>query len=672
MRNFFSIRLKNYRQFEGEQSLDFPTLEDAKNVSVIVGVNGAGKSNLYNGIHWCLYGSEPTLSEKSKIKPKINQNTAIHEMSPGDEREIEVEVMIGEYSPEYCICRSARFRKDDKIESKDDLKDNMTQISENLSAYEIKEEGYNELEYPVDLVYGLLPDRIKNFFLFNGEKLNETFKKEEKSKTKEYIFQLTQISLLNRTIDHLRKSQRRLSNSAGDVGSDLEEAEEDLQEHEKKLEEKKREMEELKQKIQKTEKERDEIVEYLQEHSQDYVKSLGKRLKELKGEKREIRKKKEGLEDTRTEIVVNKLPLFYAKKPLGNFLEKTDKLEKDIGLPPKVRKPFLQDLLNAGECICKRNLKEGSEAREAVEKLRDESEVNELAAVASEGRYPVRNVLEKEAPQTIEQVQTISKKISDFREKMKKKSKEVSRIQGELSERPEEEIKTKSKRLEELRTKLPRARKRVGKLEDKVGGLGQSIEDKRTKVKNLRSKKIGNKEIRSKIEKLSKAEDFLVRIKDRIIGEVQETLEEEVEETFLEIIPGAFDRVEIDEDYGISVIDKQGVESFGSLSAGQRQGLAFAFTSTLEKLSGYNFPVLVDTPLGRIDKENRLAIANNLPRVLEGVQLVLLATDSEYSPVVHGALKSRLNKAWILDFSKSEMCTTIEEVDKNELKRRTT
>ena len=51
------IELDDFRQYYGRAELDFDT-DSKKNISVIIGVNGAGKSNLYNAITWCLYGIE--------------------------------------------------------------------------------------------------------------------------------------------------------------------------------------------------------------------------------------------------------------------------------------------------------------------------------------------------------------------------------------------------------------------------------------------------------------------------------------------------------------------------------------------------------------------------------------------------------------------------------------
>ena len=49
------ITLENFRQYFGKQRLEF-SRDPQKNVTVIHGVNGAGKTSMFLAINWCLYG----------------------------------------------------------------------------------------------------------------------------------------------------------------------------------------------------------------------------------------------------------------------------------------------------------------------------------------------------------------------------------------------------------------------------------------------------------------------------------------------------------------------------------------------------------------------------------------------------------------------------------------
>ena len=67
------------------------------------------------------------------------------------------------------------------------------------------------------------------------------------------------------------------------------------------------------------------------------------------------------------------------------------------------------------------------------------------------------------------------------------------------------------------------------------------------------------------------------------------------------------------------------------LSAGQSLILTLAFVAALRAPTGYKFPLVVDSPLGKIDSGNRQNIAKRLPKYLPNEQLTLLVTDTEYT-----------------------------------------
>ena len=50
-----SITLNDFRQFKGNQKLEFSTDAD-KNVTVLLGDNTFGKTTILQAFNWCLYG----------------------------------------------------------------------------------------------------------------------------------------------------------------------------------------------------------------------------------------------------------------------------------------------------------------------------------------------------------------------------------------------------------------------------------------------------------------------------------------------------------------------------------------------------------------------------------------------------------------------------------------
>ena len=60
-----SLKLKDFRQFKGEQEITFST-DPIRNVTVIMGENGSGKTTLAQAFTWCLYG-DTDFDDKSML-----------------------------------------------------------------------------------------------------------------------------------------------------------------------------------------------------------------------------------------------------------------------------------------------------------------------------------------------------------------------------------------------------------------------------------------------------------------------------------------------------------------------------------------------------------------------------------------------------------------------------
>ena len=50
------LKLKNFRQYIGEQEIQFST-DREKNVTVLIGVNTSGKTTLVRAFEWILYNT---------------------------------------------------------------------------------------------------------------------------------------------------------------------------------------------------------------------------------------------------------------------------------------------------------------------------------------------------------------------------------------------------------------------------------------------------------------------------------------------------------------------------------------------------------------------------------------------------------------------------------------
>ena len=96
------------------------------------------------------------------------------------------------------------------------------------------------------------------------------------------------------------------------------------------------------------------------------------------------------------------------------------------------------------------------------------------------------------------------------------------------------------------------------------------------------------------------------------------------------------------------------------LSAGEKQMLAIAFLWGLARVSGCQLPVVIDTPLGRLDSSNRLNLLDRyFPNASQ--QVILLSTDTEIGKEEVTRLRQNqlIAHEYILDYDESINRTSV-------------
>jgi len=184
--------------------------------------------------------------------------------------------------------------------------------------------------------------------------------------------------------------------------------------------------------------------------------------------------------------------------------------------------------------------------------------------------------------------------------------------------------------------------------EEKSLKIEKRIEIKLSNDKKLLDNKILESEIRSLEIKLNLSKpvlnarklsdeliNFFEEFKYRLLNKKVESLENEFNKY---IVKFAYDEewikyVKINKNFEIKIVDFLEREmSLNSLSAGQKQILATALIQALGSVSEVKSFVCIDTPLARIDKENRKTIISNYyPNASK--QVIILSTNSEIAPL---------------------------------------
>lgn len=152
--------------------------------------------------------------------------------------------------------------------------------------------------------------------------------------------------------------------------------------------------------------------------------------------------------------------------------------------------------------------------------------------------------------------------------------------------------------------------------------------------------------------------DFAKRVVD-ILDEVKNELKvqkrKELESTYNKHLNSLLDsntlidHVLIDSYFSISYQDKDGYKiGMSSISAGMKQLSATALLWALKDVSGRDIPIIIDTPMGRIDRKHQENLLfHYYPNV--GKQIIILPTDSELDEQKHSLLKPYINREYTLN-----------------------
>jgi len=161
------IVLYNFNSYEGLNEFDFTSDDSNKNIILIGGKNGAGKTSLFSAIKIALYGplSFGYVGANPKYIAKIKDciNSKSFQKNVVESRvQITVSLMVEREVKEYEITREWDYTKQ-KLEEK----------------YYVKTEGRllddQELSYFQNYLQGMIPPDLFEFFLFDGEEVGSIF-----------------------------------------------------------------------------------------------------------------------------------------------------------------------------------------------------------------------------------------------------------------------------------------------------------------------------------------------------------------------------------------------------------------------------------------------------------------------------------------------------------------
>ena len=181
-------------------------------------------------------------------------------------------------------------------------------------------------------------------------------------------------------------------------------------------------------------------------------------------------------------------------------------------------------------------------------------------------------------------------------------------------------------------------------------------------IKSIVEKEHANNDNARIVKYAAMSIDVLSEFKMRLQREKGQQLSDRVTECFHELVEkdSLVERIAIDPDnLDVSIIDYDGNAVLKTqLSAGEQQMFAVAIVWALALTSGYKAPVVIDTPMARLDSSHRTNfVTKYLPSA--STQVMVLSTDEEITGHYLDLIRKNVLDYYTLLYRDEEQCTSI-------------
>lgn len=646
------ITIENFRQYYGKQRLDFAK-DEQKRVTVIHGINGAGKTSLFLAINWCLYGRTV---EDVKVIDNVGElmsKEAVSRAAAGDTIRTSVDISFIHNGERYLVKRLLQSTKQKDGSIKDEESDNFTMMR-------TKADGQAErISNPIGTMNSILPVNVREYFLFDGEKIDNFAKPEAAALVKDAIYLVLKLEILERSRNHLEavatEYRKELKSKSGvelrGLLGEEEKAREEIKKADTRIYELQQEIESAKHKISAIDKRLREMENtHLLQQQRERIE------RELRQHKGEIDNVIAAIRDLAT------TGYFVVAEPI---IEKAIKLleeKRERGeIPSDYRQQFIKDLINKMVCICGRPFTDGSEEHKILlsrvtnglpDALQDDV-LNTCAVLQSfnqrteKHRSDLASYMRRRV-QLVDEIKSLEAELDD-----------VSR---QLKGSPLEEISKLETKRESFQADIEGNTLEIGSLLERSEKLIKQIAEIKKEIDKARKDEKRENLLSTKLDLAQRAADAIGEMYQTFADDMREKIQEKTKDIFKKLVwkDSHFQEIHLGPDFNLEVIDRYGLPARPELSAGERQVLSLSFIMAMSRVSEEEAPLVMDTPFGRLSSHHRNAISEHLPVLTD--QLVLFVTDEELRDEARRNLEPRIGKEYRLEFNPNTSITEIVEV----------
>ena len=637
------ITLKNFRQYCGEQTIDFATNED-RQVTVIHGVNGAGKTSLCIALNWCLYGNDFIENKFGQIGELASKHPLVR--ISGDETSVKVGFTY--QNEEYWAER--KYAK---------LGKTLFLLKKKGDAHPYRNEDAE------DRIQLMIPKEVSVHFFFDGEKINNLALPGSEKDVRDAVCNVLKIEVVQRGITHLERVagiyqselNKELKKQPPSELQTLRNKKGGLEKKRKKLD---KSVAEKRQEIANARKQIKDIDEELEANAESQ--KLAEDRRKIEGELKQFKHSKSLMQE-KIRGLANQGFIPIAKPALDKALEILDMMEVS-----NVPEPLLQELLQQMHCLCGRPIQQESQEHQNLLSLLTKISSSKSTTVVKDTYNDLKYIsralfkeISKDLKSALSDNQELDRKIASHEAYL-------NGISEKLKDFKQINVRNLQNDRDRLLTEIGKLEQGIRQNQDEIGKIDKEINELRKKIRAAETSADKMKKLKRYGEISEDAFKAMEKIHELFAENMREKVEPKVDNIFKQLVwkSSSFQNVHLSKEFELQVIDRFGEQAKPELSAGERQVLSLAFILAMAQVAAEEmplnienepYPILMDTPFSKLSEEPRRNITKAIPDIAE--QLILFVTDTELGVEAKKNLNSRIGKEYHLQFDQEKSATTI-------------
>lgn len=635
------LKLHNFGIYAGDNVFEFTS---DKPVVLVGGMNGRGKTTFLEAILLSLYGQNSFAFHESKIKSYGQYLKSYINIADGtNEASLELFFSIDSSDNENYRIRRA-------------WNGNIQRLKEEISVY--KNNEYNSFlteNWPM-FIENILPSRLSNFFFFDGEKIAELAVEDTDTQMKDSIRSLLGISVLDVLSNDLgrivSKNSRKNENNQSLMEIETLRGNKDNLENELK----KIEADIIGKKVELEEKNKE--LDVLQSEYRSKGGDVVKQREDLYQKKIALTTKISQSKDVLINDAASELPLFMVKDLLLDIEEQSLLEQEKKMLEMTIYQ--MKFMLKKFENDCPDMFESASEFIEYISNNAESGDVEEIYKLSDTNVFRLQNMLDEGLDGRVENTQ---KHLMNLDRCIKESSQLDSYLSVDIDEKAISRIYKNIKLIEE---KINNIEVELDSLEEKYRSTNSHFVTVNAEFKRKVEVYLEHVELGDDTDRIMKYSQMVTYILDVYKVRLQKRKVSVVAETMTKCYKKLANKKNLidyivmdDETLDLKYLNMDGNEvTKSSLSAGEKQLMVISLLWALAICSKRKLPVIIDTPLSRLDSNHRETLINSyFPHASE--QTIILSTDSEITEEYYLMMKENVGDEFTLIYDDNSKSTSI-------------